>query len=494
MKTTMRHSNNSNPINRKSGSVILFTVVGMAFIIGLTAMVTDIGWMYYNRARLQTAVNAGWKAGYDRMMELGFPLDADKKSLIIQRVREMIAQNGYAENELDNFKVDFPNDKTLRVADSKNVDLFFARIMDMNSASVGAARDDLAGNNPPGGVIPVAIPFGVVKDLSENTYSVDFFVASDPRSGFVEGSEYILKPGNGSTSESSTVPAVEPAPVSKTAISSETIPASGAISAGETGIASLTINASETIIASLTVIASETGITSLAVSNSETAIASVAAIETTIASATASQTSIASVTVSDNTTIIASSTIHATEAIVSSGKPKNTFGVIAPDNINAGGTNDYSHNFRYGFNKPIQLGDRIMIESESLSGPTDQAVKLRIYGDSSASPTSRVIVPITDIGGEIAVNKPGNAAALSIYDLQGKDHPNGVYDPASYSFVASVRVIGFAEFELIPPTSYTRTGSNIVSGDAGSLGNARPGQVRGKFIRYVVRPGELPVR
>ncbi|HNW12683.1 MAG TPA: hypothetical protein PKI71_15070, partial [Candidatus Rifleibacterium sp.] len=56
--------------------------------------------------------------------------------------------------------------------------------------------------------------------------------------------------------------------------------------------------------------------------------------------------------------------------------------------------------------------------------------------------------------------------------------------------------IGFAEFEVIPPASYTRAGYDgsldYEAGDAGDLGPYQPGQVRGKFIRYIVNPNDLP--
>jgi len=92
------------------------------------------------------------------------------------------------------------------------------------------------------------------------------------------------------------------------------------------------------------------------------------------------------------------------------------------------------------------------------------------------------------------VNNPKNAGIDTIYDLQGQDHPNGVYKPEQYDFGSSVRVIGFAEFEVLDPSEYTRDekdGLTYESGDAGDLGPYQPGQVRGKFIRYIVNPFEI---
>jgi hypothetical protein len=50
-------------------------------------------------------------------------------------------------------------------------------------------------------------------------------------------------------------------------------------------------------------------------------------------------------------------------------------------------------------------------------------------------------------------------------------------------------VIGFAEFELLDEDDYDRVGTNFDTGDNGDLGPIMPGQVRGKFLRYIVDPG-----
>lgn len=174
------------------------------------------------------------------------------------------------------------------------------------------------------------------------------------------------------------------------------------------------------------------------------------------------------------------------------GKQKNNFGAADMDNSNGGGANDYRDRLMYGYNSPIELSDRILLESGNMVGPTEAGINYHVYGDGVSTPSRRVIVPITDIPPEVLAN-PKNASATCLYDLQGTDHPDGVYDPASYTFGASPRIIGFAEFELIVPDEYERAGNNIQSGDIGDLGPAQVGQVRGRFVRYIVRPGDIPV-
>jgi len=176
-----------------------------------------------------------------------------------------------------------------------------------------------------------------------------------------------------------------------------------------------------------------------------------------------------------------------------SGKQKSNYGVVDPDNVTAGGANDYRDRFMRGFNQPVEVNYRITPESGNMSGPTDQSVDFRVNGDATSSPTRRVIIPITDIPPEVPTNNSHNASAAAIYDIQGQDHPNGAYLPSEYAFGSSVRIIGFAVFEIEDPSEYTRAGGTISAGDSGDLGYYQSGQVRGRFVEYLVKPGEMPV-
>lgn len=179
------------------GSVLVLTAVSSLFLIGMAAMVTDVGTMYYNQARLQTAVNAGWKAGYDKMMLLkgaaGNPLTTAQQTLVKNHVIEVMKANGYTEEEAAKVNVTFPENNKLSVISNQKVGLFFARAMDFKEADIAAGR---ANHISDGGetLCPLAIPHGVTKDLSKDFFSVDFF---DGTGGFASGSEYILKLGSG---------------------------------------------------------------------------------------------------------------------------------------------------------------------------------------------------------------------------------------------------------------------------------------------------------
>jgi len=179
-----------------------------------------------------------------------------------------------------------------------------------------------------------------------------------------------------------------------------------------------------------------------------------------------------------------------------SGRRKHSYGPIDPDNIHddAVKVNDYQQRFLNGYNEPMQISDRVNVEpNDNMASPTQVVVDTRINGLEDYPVNRRVIVPITDVGPEININSIKNADAMTIYDIQGRDNATGIYDPTKYGFESSVRIIGFAEFEIIGRDEYTRNGIDILEGDSGDLGSYQTGQVRGKFIRYVVKPGEVPV-
>ncbi len=171
-----------------------------------------------------------------------------------------------------------------------------------------------------------------------------------------------------------------------------------------------------------------------------------------------------------------------------SGFKKNCYGTVDPDNVIGGGAKDYENRLKYGFSGSLQINDRIIPEYGNMVGPTDDGVEFRIE---SLTPRRRIVVPITDVGEEVAINNPRNADAKTIYDIQGNDQADGVYDSADYDFGSAVRIIGFAEFEILAPEDFTRSGGDLNTGDYGDLGYDRSGQVRGKFISYVVKPGEV---
>ncbi len=170
-------------------------------------------------------------------------------------------------------------------------------------------------------------------------------------------------------------------------------------------------------------------------------------------------------------------------------KDKVSYGPVDPSNME-GGPEKYKDRLINGFFQSITLNDYIVPELGHLINPSNDAVNARI-----ASGTRRVIVPITAVPeniGQLHANEDTGEAAEAIYDLKNSnDTPGGIYDPEQYGFTSAVKIIGFAEFELLAPHEYTRLGDHYVSGDHGHLGHYYAGQIRGKFIRYIIKPGEL---
>lgn len=174
------------------------------------------------------------------------------------------------------------------------------------------------------------------------------------------------------------------------------------------------------------------------------------------------------------------------------GRLKRSYGPVDPSNSIAGEPDDYLNRLKHGFTSPLQLNDRLnIIPEDNKAAPSIEAVTFRVDDDSEDMNLRRVVVPITDIGPEIAENSPENADALTIYDMIGRDDSDGVYDHAQFDFNSSVRIIGFAEFELLHPDEYTRAGTDIGDCHTGDLGSYQTGQIRGRFIRYIVDPHEI---
>ncbi|HAE38989.1 MAG TPA: hypothetical protein DCG57_10180 [Candidatus Riflebacteria bacterium] len=157
-------------------------------------------------------------------------------------------------------------------------------------------------------------------------------------------------------------------------------------------------------------------------------------------------------------------------------RQKSNYGLLDPDNDIDSGVNNYRDWFMTGFSRPLQLWDRVIIKTGNVLVPTDQAVHFRLNNNNRF-----VIVPIADIPPEVQAAQGGDIDA--IYALQGnnKPSPNGQYTPDVASFTSAVRIVGFAMFELI----------DLKDAQNNKIGTTQPGQVRGKFVKYVIDPREV---
>lgn len=183
--------------SKRKGSITYLTAAVGVLVISIAALVTDVGYMYYEHSKLQTATNAAWKAGYDKMTELRKvhnPLTAEDQNVIKAHMAEVMAANGYANMTAEQLKILFTENQTnLKIVANNDVDLFFMNIFDLKTAKVAAGRGGkLGGNDEASSILPVAIPHGEVHDLSWKTYDWTPFNNGE---GFATGTEYIIKLG-----------------------------------------------------------------------------------------------------------------------------------------------------------------------------------------------------------------------------------------------------------------------------------------------------------
>ena len=185
-------SNRSHNIFRK-GNITLLTAAISVLLVGIVALVTDVGTVYYEHAKLQTATNAAWKAGYDKLAEIRktkTTLTAEDELTVKNHMKEVLRQNGFGDLNDEQLKILFTQNQTnLQIEANNEFQLFFMKIFDVKTAKVAANRE---GGDASYSIMPIAIPHGEVHDLSVRTYD---YIAFEGDQGFATGTEYILKLG-----------------------------------------------------------------------------------------------------------------------------------------------------------------------------------------------------------------------------------------------------------------------------------------------------------
>ena len=177
----------------RRGNITLLTAAISVLLVGIVALVTDVGYVYYDHAKLQTATNAAWKAGYDKLSEIRrtkSTLTAADEAAIKNHMKEVMAANGFGNLTDEQLRIVLTSNQTNLKIDSRDeVGLFFMKIFDVDKASVSANR---AGGVDASAIMPIAIPHGEVHDLSWKTYD---FIKFEGDEGFATGTEYIIKLG-----------------------------------------------------------------------------------------------------------------------------------------------------------------------------------------------------------------------------------------------------------------------------------------------------------
>jgi len=538
-------------IKKRSGSVMFMTAAFGVVLLAVTALVTDIGFLYLEQARLQTAVNAGWKAGFDRMMQLksaGTPiLEEEHKQQIRQHVRDVMMSNGYTDEELNDIEIDFPNNNQLLVRHKKDVGLFFAQVMDIRSSEVGADRENL---DDLGAIIPLGIPHGITRDVSPTKYRFEPFA---PNEKFTVGKEYIIKLGEDAIPQPGDAPwGVIPKNINdkkdygfvigsiytiKYGSGAQTDAGQGlngnfgaldvnsAFDDGHGGGASgkeyidpndgktyadnyegwikygLNLNKYPGLkigdelwpetgnMAGPTRDGVEYRIEHNMLDIRIPVVPSFPNGQSSMVKIIGFLNFRLSIVGGSGNNATVTGTYMGSDYAVdnASGELKISYGRIDPDN-DSSNASKYLEFFKYGYSAPVEYGQMILPENGNAKEPTATAVAYRLL-DKEESP-KKVIVPITEVPEEVNDNNFPTATATTIYDLKATDDPEGEVHLASYTYKSSVRVTGFAEFTLINEGSYNRAGENYEDGDNGDLGPVMPGQVRGTFERYIVEPGK----
>ncbi len=135
-------------LREERGSVVLTALV-MTFLLGVTALAADVGLIYLERWQLSNATDAGALAGIQDLP--GSPAQARQK-----------AGEFFRHNQSDDAAVEIaiaPDNKEIRVAGSRTVSTFFARIFGVESAQVQTRAAAKVGTmKSVVGLAPLAIP------------------------------------------------------------------------------------------------------------------------------------------------------------------------------------------------------------------------------------------------------------------------------------------------------------------------------------------------
>ncbi|MGE5541719.1 MAG: pilus assembly protein TadG-related protein [Bacillota bacterium] len=149
----------------EKGSVIVFVALAMTVLLGLAAIVVDVGILYFNRVALSNAADAAALAGVQE-------LPADPGRAEAAAVAYAV-KNGVEESRVT---TTLPDSRSIRVTVSRTVPLGFGRIFGMAASDVGASAKATIGT---ASAVRGAAPFVV------------------PDQEFVYGERYVLKYGGG---------------------------------------------------------------------------------------------------------------------------------------------------------------------------------------------------------------------------------------------------------------------------------------------------------
>lgn len=131
-------------IANQKGQVAVIVAVSLLAMLGMTAVVTDAGYLYVTKAQMQDAVDAAVLAGVQELP--GRPQDA------LNLATQYSNENGLA---LGEYSYNIENNTRLNGSASRTVDLFFARLLNIPTANVDvSATAQIAPLSEASGLVP----------------------------------------------------------------------------------------------------------------------------------------------------------------------------------------------------------------------------------------------------------------------------------------------------------------------------------------------------
>jgi len=164
-KAVSRVARVSRVLSNEKGSVIVFVALAMVVLLGIAAIVVDVGLLYFNRIALSNAADAAALAGAQELPDNPGQAEAEAVSYAVK--------NGAEETRV---VTTFPDSHSIKVTVSRTVPLGFAKVFGIASSDVSASATATVGS------------------LSAVWGAAPFVV---PDQEFVYGQPYTLKYGGG---------------------------------------------------------------------------------------------------------------------------------------------------------------------------------------------------------------------------------------------------------------------------------------------------------
>ena len=135
----------------ESGAVLIMVALSMVVLLGMTALVIDVGYLYQERRQMVTAADAAALAGAQELI-----YNNDNHEEVKKVAREYAAMHGA---DPERIEVEIPNSYTVEVETVKNVGFTFARVLGFTDLDVPARAVAVVLPLELGkGVVPWAIP------------------------------------------------------------------------------------------------------------------------------------------------------------------------------------------------------------------------------------------------------------------------------------------------------------------------------------------------